>query len=199
MAAHAHPARSKRWCLLLPIVLMLGACASIGAGSVHRDRLAYSEALANSWKEQLLLNIVRLRYADTPMFLDVSSVISSYQLQGQLSVGGTYSSGLTAGVPDATGTGLALGAGAMYTDKPTVSYTPLVGDKFTRSLLRPIPPAALFQLVQAGYPVDVVFQLTTRAINGIYNRSNRHWRRATPIRSSMRSSTRCGASSCPRP
>ena len=134
---------------------------------------AYSEALANSWKEQLLLKIARLRYADTPMFLDVSSVISSYQLEGQLERRRTHPSGLTAGVPDATGTGLALGAGAMYTDKPTVSYTPLVGDKFTRSLLRPTPPAALFQLVQAGYPVDVVFQLTTRAINGIYNRSNR--------------------------
>ena len=34
-------------------------------------------------------------------------------------------------------------------------------------------PAALFQLVQAGYPVDLVFQLATRAINGVYNRTNR--------------------------
>ena len=130
MAAHAHLTGSNRWCVLLPIVLLLGACASIGAGSVHRDRLGYSEALANSWKEQLLLNIVRLRYADTPMFLDVSSVISSYQLQGQVNVGGAYSSGLTAGVPDATGAGLTLGAGAMYTDRPTISYTPLVGEKW---------------------------------------------------------------------
>ena len=173
MAAHAQLTGPSRWCVLLPVVLLLGACASIGTGSVHRDRLGYSEALANSWKEQLLLNIVRLRYADTPMFLDVSSVISSYQLQGQVNVGGAYSSGLTAGVPDAIGAGLTLGAGAMYTDRPTISYTPLVGEKFTRSLLRPIPPAALFQLVQAGYPVDIVFQVTTRAINGIYNRSNR--------------------------
>lgn len=47
------------------------------------------------------------------------------------------------------------------------------GDKFTRELLRPIAPAALFQLVQAGYPVDLVFQLATRAINGVYNRSTR--------------------------
>jgi len=173
LTAYAQLTGPSRWCVLLPIVLLLGACASIGTGSVHRDRLGYTEALANSWKEQLLLNIVRLRYADTPMFLDVTSVISSYQLQGQVNAGGSYSSGLTAGVPNATGGGLTLGAGAMYTDRPTISYTPLIGEKFTRSLLRPIPPAALFQLVQAGYPVDIVFQVTTRAINGIYNRSNR--------------------------
>lgn len=121
----------------------------------------------------MLLNIVKLRYGDTPMFLEVSSVISSYQLQSQVSLAGTLSYGLTPNQPDTWGRAASVGAGAMYTDKPTISYTPLQGDKFTRELLRPIQPAALFQLVQAGYPVDLVFQLTTRAINGIYNRSAR--------------------------
>ena len=168
--------------LLLPTLALLSACASIGAGSVTRDRLDYAEALASSWKEQMLLNVVKLRYADTPMFLEVSSVIGSYQLQSQLNLIGTLSSGLTPNLPDTWGRGATLGATTLYTDRPTISYTPLQGDKFTRSLLRPIQPTALFQLVQAGYPVDLIFQLTTRAINGIYNRSSRPmWtRRADP-------------------
>jgi hypothetical protein len=140
---------------------------------VNRDRLDYHQALASSWKEQMLLNIVKLRYADTPVFLEVSSVISSYQLQSQVSLLGTVSSGLTPNLPDTTGRGATLGASGTYIDKPTITYTPLQGDKFTRELLRPMAPAALFQLIQAGYPVDSVFQLTVRAINGVYNRSAR--------------------------
>jgi hypothetical protein len=163
-----------RLALTLSVLLaLLPGCASIGAGSVHRDRLDYSEALTSSWKEQTLLNIVKLRYADTPVFLEVSSVISSYQLQSQLSLLGTLSRNLTPNLPDTTGQGATLGATGTYTDRPTISYTPLQGDKFTRELLRPIPPPALFQLVQAGYPVDLIFQLAVRAVNGIYNRSTR--------------------------
>jgi hypothetical protein len=140
---------------------------------VDRDRLAYAQALTGSWKEQTLLNIVKLRYADTPVFLEVSSVISSYQLQSQLSLLGTVSSNLTPNIPDTVGRGVTLGATGIFTDKPTITYTPLQGERFTHELLRPIPPAALFQLVQAGYPVDLIFQLAVRAVNGIYNRSTR--------------------------
>lgn len=59
----------------------------------------------------------------------------------------------------------------MYTDRPTISYTPLSGEKFSRYLLSPLSPAVVFSLIQAGYPVDRVQQLTTRAANGVYNRS----------------------------
>ena len=155
------------------MAINLSACTNIGAGSINRDRIDYAEAMARSWKEQLLLNIVKLRYGDTPMFLEVSSVISSYQMQSQVNVGGTVSSNLTPGLPDTVGRSLSIGGSGVYTDKPTITYTPLQGDKFTRSLLRPIAPTALMQLVQAGYPIDVIFQLGIRAINGSYNRSNR--------------------------
>src|SRR6185437_661626 len=74
--------------LLLPVM----ACGSIGPGSVPRDRTDYIGAVAESWKEQTLLNVVRLRYGDAPTFLDVSSVISAYTFQGQLSAAGQVSS-----------------------------------------------------------------------------------------------------------
>jgi hypothetical protein len=162
-----------RFALGLLAMLALSACASIGAGSMKRDCLDYTEALAKAWKEQTLLNVVKLRYADTPVFLEVTSVISSYQLQSQVSLLGSLSYNLSPGIPNEVGRGATVGATGTYIDKPTVTYTPLQGDKFTRELLRPIPPAAIFQLIQAGYAVDPFFQLTVRAINGIYNRSSR--------------------------
>jgi len=140
----------------------------MGPETVPRDRTDYITAVADSWKEQTLLNVVRMRYGDAPSFVDVSSVISAYTFQGQLSANGQVSSDRTPTIPS----GLAvLGGSASYTDRPTITYTPLTGDRFTRSLLRPISPSAIFELVQAGYPADTILEMTTRGINGLSNRS----------------------------
>lgn len=151
---------------VLTLVLATGACGTIGASTVTRDRNDYTEAISTSWKEQTLGNIVRLRYGDAPVFLDVSSLISQYQLEGAVNASGTV-------FPGSGPNAVTMGAAGRYIDRPTVTYTPVQGDKFTKSLLRPIPPAALFQLVQAGYPIDLVFQLTVRAVNEVYNKSER--------------------------
>jgi hypothetical protein len=146
-------------------LLVLANCASIGRNSVRRDRVDYIGAVADSWKYQTLLNIVRLRYGDAPVFVDVSSLISSYTFQLQFMINGEA-------ITDTTGSFINPGAATQYTDKPTITYTPLTGDKFAKSLLRPIPPPSIFSLLQAGFPADFVLRTTVRAINGIYNRSD---------------------------
>lgn len=146
-----------------------GGCGSIGPRTVGRDRVDYLSAIGESWKEQTLLNVVRLRYGDAPTFLDISSIISGYTLQGGVSAGGAFATDRTTAVPYGLGT---IGGSAGYIDRPTISYTPLVGDRFTRSLLRPIPPAAIFELLEAGFPADIVLLVTLRALNGVSNRSS---------------------------
>ena len=71
--------------------LSLPGCASIGPTTVPRDRVDYITAVAESGRKQTLLNVVRMRYGTVPSFLDVSSVISAYAFQGQLSAGAAYS------------------------------------------------------------------------------------------------------------
>lgn len=158
-----------RRALLPPLLLACAGCASIGPPTVPRDRLDYIAAMADSWKEQTLLNVVRMRYGDAPSFVDVSSVISAYTFQGQISAGGQVSSDRTTTIPSALAN---LGGAATYSDRPTITYTPLSGDRFARALLRPIPPSAIFELVQAGYPADAVLQITLRGINGLSNRTS---------------------------
>lgn len=144
--------------------LQLCGCASIGPSSIPRDRMSYSTVMGESWKEQTLLNIVRLRYVDAPVFLDVSSVISSYTLEGQVDLRGNFTGG---GAPNSQ----SLGGYGRYTDKPTISYTPLSGERFSKSLLQPIPPVAVFSMIQAGYPADFILRATVRGMNGRYNRA----------------------------
>jgi hypothetical protein len=150
-------------CLLASIVLSLPGCASFGPPSVDRDRFDYINAIASSWKQQTLLNIVKMRYADTPVFLDVGQIISGYQLEGTVSVGGSVSS------RSAYGDVLSLGTAGRYTDRPTITYTPLTGAHFIHVLMTPIPPPALFTLVEQGWPMDMLMQVGVQRINGISN------------------------------
>jgi hypothetical protein len=132
---------------------------------VDRDRFDYIQAIAASWKQQTLLNIVKLRYADTPVFLEVAQVIGSDQLQAGVSVGG----GVNFGGPPLPNT-LSLGTAATYTDRPTVVYTPLTGAHFLKVLMTPIPPPALFLLIESGWPADLLLQVGAQTVNGISNR-----------------------------
>jgi hypothetical protein len=158
--------KKKIGCFLMLVsfvIVSFMGCAGIGPGTVTRDRSDYIAAISDSWKHQMLLNMVKIRYGDAPVFLDVSSVISQYQLAGQVNLGATVSN-------DPFNTSQTLGAMGQYVDRPTVTYTPILGDKFARSLMSPVPPAAILSLMQSGYQVDLVFRLLVQEINGIGNR-----------------------------
>jgi hypothetical protein len=74
------------------LALALSGCAGVGPRTVGVDRFDYSSAIADSWNEQTLLNIVKIRYSDLPVFVDVSSVVAGYSLQTGVTVGGVVSS-----------------------------------------------------------------------------------------------------------
>ena len=72
------------------ILLSFTGCASIGPRTVARDRFDYITAISDSWKAQMLLNLVKLRYGDAPVFLDVASIITQTGVQGTLAVSGSW-------------------------------------------------------------------------------------------------------------
>jgi hypothetical protein len=48
------------------VILAITECAHLGPTTVVADRCDYNTAIADSWKEQTLLNILKIRYEDLP-------------------------------------------------------------------------------------------------------------------------------------
>ena len=149
---------------------LLGAlftgCSHLGPKTIAVDRFDYSTAIADSWKQQTLLNIVKLRYMDLPVFVDVASIVSGYSMQTGVSINGTLSTQKAV-----QGNYVTTGGSAIYTDRPTITYVPLTGEKFLRGLITPIDPKHIFFMLQAGYPADFLLGLTVEGLNGVRNRS----------------------------
>ena len=139
-----------------------GCYRAIGPQSVARDRHQYAASIADSWKEQTLLNIVKMRYVDPPVFVDVGNIVASYSLvQGVHATGNIVPNNQT---PDAT-----VGGFGTYSNTPTITYTPLTGAKFIRGLATPLPPEAIFSGMEAGLPADVILFASVASINGLRN------------------------------
>lgn len=152
--------------LILAAVNLTG-CAGIGPKTVARDRFDYVLAVSESWKQQTLLNLLKTRYLDAPIFFDVASVINQYSLEQEVGLGVSgefYNKGEPSFISPE------IGVRGRYTDRPTITYNPLMGENFARSLLKPIPNASILLLVQSGYPIDQVFRICIQAINGLKNR-----------------------------
>ena len=156
--------------MLLTLIGQAG-CHHFGPRSVMEDRIPYNEAIASSWKEQTLLNIVKIRYMDTPFFIDVPQITGGYTLQGAVNAGGSISPPVSPLASFGQQLGAAVGFQGSYQDRPTICYAPQTGSQFIRNLTVPLNPGSVLFLLQSGYPADVGFPLTVESINGVKNRS----------------------------
>lgn len=152
--------------ITLLIATMLAGCTHLGPQTIAVDRFDYSAAIADSWKQQTLLNIVKIRYMDLPVFMDVASIVSGYSMQTGVNVGGTLSSDKAV-----QGDFASVGGQAIYTDRPTITYVPMTGENFLRGLITPIDPKNVFFLLQSGYAADFILGMAVESLNGVRNRS----------------------------
>ncbi len=141
-------------------------CASMGPGTIAPDRIDYNNAVAESWKQQVLLNIVRLRYGDAPVFIEVAQIIGGYTMEQRGAVGWNFDQQSNYNWLNS----LSVNGEAKFTDRPTITYTPLTGSKFIRNMMTPIPPEVILFMIQSGWPADAIMQYTVQTINGLRNR-----------------------------
>jgi len=157
-----HSKRTLQLVACLCAAGLVSACTNFGPRAVQAGRADYNAVLRDTTDEQLLVNLVRLRYRDRPYFLEVSAVTTQFTFSPQVSA----SAGI--GVRDPA-QDAELGAGVGYSEIPTITYTPLQGDDFARRLLSPVSLEALVLLSHSGWSAERLLRVCVQRINGIPN------------------------------
>lgn len=152
--------RTANRILCCSLILLTSGCYSIGSYKLGKDQDQYASSMIEASKRQTLSNLVRLRYADTPGFLDTTQLISGYQLQRNAFLGVASDT-----FPIRPNGGLA----AQLQESPTFTFQPVTGDAYAHNFLRPLPPASLLPLAMGGLPIDVLLRLSVQSINIMSN------------------------------
>jgi len=147
--------------LLAAAAVAAAGCGTGGPRMVRNQRTLYNEAVQRTGQEQLLLNIARLRYRENPLFLEVASVSSSFEIEGEGSAGATLP---TEGIEV-----FSLGARGRFMEIPTVTYTPLVGERFVQHMLTPVEVPTLVLLYHSGWSVGRLLRLGVQRIGPVHN------------------------------
>ncbi|MDG2220471.1 MAG: hypothetical protein P8L85_03770 [Rubripirellula sp.] len=140
--------------------LLMAGC-TLGPRQIPKERLEYNQAVQKSFREEMLLNLVRLRYRETPEFLSVGGIAAQYTFDGRASGslalpdGGTKVGGLSGGVS--------------RTERPTISYVPARGEAFQKGLLAPIDLESLELLGRTGWSWERILRTTVQYMNQVDN------------------------------
>jgi len=151
--------------LLLSLALLPTGCAALADGNIRPGQIDFNRQVVQTLDEQLLLNLVRLRYRDTPYFIEISNITTQQSVTG----GGSLT--VPIGLPDPS-SGRSLftpGVSGTFSYAPTVVYAPLQGEAFVRRLVAPVPLLAAVVLSQSGWSIARVLRLTVDRINSVRN------------------------------
>ena len=113
--------------LILVLASALAGCSTIAGNVLHDSRDRFNETAQLTNAEQLLRNLVRLRYAESPYFLEISSVSTSATMAGGLGVFGN-----TATTVPGLDLNILINPTLSYSQTPSFVFQPLTGEKLSR-------------------------------------------------------------------
>ncbi len=141
--------------------VLLAACGTLGPNAIQATRTDYNVVLRQTEDEQLLLNLVRLRYRDRVLFLEASAVNTQFTFGGFAEA----STNIGPNVAEVYG----VGGRVTVEEKPTVTYTPLQGGDFVERVLSPIRLETLLLLDGSGWSSERIFRACLQQLNGVKN------------------------------
>ncbi len=139
---------------------LLAGCA-LGPRQIDKGRIKYNQAIQRTHQEEMLLNLVRLKYREFPEFVSVDSVAAQYTWDGTASLSGE----LEEANPGLFG----LGAAFRRTESPTISYVPRDDQEFNQALISPISIETLGLLMRTGWSAERILRCTVQNVNGVDN------------------------------
>ena len=142
------------------ILLPITGCV-LGPKALSYSLTEYNRAVQLTANEQMLLNIVRMRYRDTPEFVAVSSISTQFTFDAGATVGADLKSSL----PDI----FHADGSVTASERPTITYMPLQDEQFAHRLLSPMSMETLLLLTRTGWSMERVLRLMVQNINGLDN------------------------------
>jgi hypothetical protein len=146
---------------LVAFAFLLNGCSGLGPSTLKGNRYSYNTTLQRSNDQQLLLNLVRLKYRDTPYFLEVNSVAAQFKFRAN--------AGADATVQDGVNSIFGFSAGTSVEENPTVSYAPLQGDQFIQRFLSHIPLQNIFLLTRSGWSFERILRVCLERVGNLKN------------------------------
>ncbi len=140
---------------LVATTLSVGGCG-VANQAIRSDFTDFNGIIQFNQSQQMLLNLVRLHYRETPMFLQAGSLTASYSS----SVGGGASVGLEEGSASTYG----LDLDCEFASKPTISYTPVEGKAYVTQFMTEVSFETFCLLVRAGWPITKLCDLLVERV-----------------------------------
>lgn len=145
-------------------VLVFGGCA-FQTKIIQQRHWQLNETMQATQVEQLLLNVVRLRYDDTPYFLEVSSISTQFAAQANVGANATF--------PEGGDNVYGVSAGAAYSEAPVVTWSMPDSRDFYGRMLAPISADQLTSLAEAGWGLSRVLLVGVKKMNRLRNKEYR--------------------------
>lgn len=143
-------------------VVSSGCTTGLGPKTLRTERPEYNRQLLRSHNAEMLLNVVRLRYNESPLFLQVGSMVANYKYEAGFSGGAGFGAGNG-------GTSGSFGGNLDYREQPTITYSPLIGEEFAQRMLTPLPLESIMLFEQSGWSANRLMLVGVQQINEVYN------------------------------
>jgi len=160
-----------RWfAVLVCCGLLTSPGCSFGPKVLQKTHGQYAESVRQVEEEQLLSQIVRLRYNESFLGLDITSIAAQYELSSSAEArpfflapnpsNANVFKTFTSILPDLTVNGA---------NRPTISFAPIDDGASVRRFLTPITLDTLIFLTQTSWPASTVMRLWVERMNGVPN------------------------------
>ena len=167
-SAFCRVSKAHFWAILAgTLILGITGCGGLGASVMRNSRTEYNLALQKSNEEQLVANLVQLRYAHSPSFLEIDGITTQLSINAEASAG--YEHGREENSSVTTTDIFSFGGSVGFSSNPTITFTPLRGEDFLKQLLTPIDLEKIMLLYNSGWTLKRILRLAVQSINDIPN------------------------------
>ena len=140
----------------LTALACVSGCA-VANNAIKADFADYNSIIQYTQTQQMLLNIVRLHFCETPLFLQAGGLTAAYESTVGGNAGG---GGGQSGVPFT----YAFGMNYQFSTRPVITYTPVDGAAYVQQYMTEISPYTVLLLFRSGWEIEKLASLLIEKI-----------------------------------